>query len=349
VTSELNGPDLLADRPPIVIAEAPRPLAPWSRYEDQIYGGVPSGFEVRFVGGVTDLAEVDLIHTSGSLDRMMRVGRDSSSKERLVKTKEFVSSLKKHRVRLVRTIHEPPPKLRDQHERQAAEILNDATDRFVRVDPSIDSTADEKTETIPYANMAERFLGYPRREREKGRVVALSFQDNGSVAEGLLKTIGFARYSSPLLVLAGRMPSQLSALLQNHSDRNLIQWRDEVISDAAYIEEITASELVFPPDPKTLYGYHLMMMALTFHRPVAVPASALTTRIAEELGEEWIFTYEKKITPAFIDESLKKSEQSRDKRILSIPGRSISETSERYFSLFREVVRETGCDDQVTK
>lgn len=338
MTSELIQAEKEVERPPFLIAEAPRPLAPWSRYEDQIFANLPDDFEVRFVGGVTNLAEVDVIHTSGSLDRMMRIDAKMSSSDKLEKTKSFISALKTHDVRLARTIHEVRTKPADKHQSIAARYLDENTDLFIRVDEAIATAAEDRTETIPYADMTDRFLGFPTRARTPGAILVIAPEGRVIEAESLVKTIGFTREHEPELKIAGQSDPQLIATLDHTATDDRVIWRCENLSDAAYVEEITASDLVFPPDPRTLYGYHLMMLALTFNRPVAVLESSLTKNLAEEIGPTRVITYPISVTPAFIDRALSLVEASRSISHYLPSERALSRVSNRYFQAFRSLL-----------
>jgi len=323
----------------IVLVAVPRPLRPWTRYEDQIFADIPDDFEVRFVGGTTSLEDVALIHASGSLDRMMGVTEGDGTRERLAKTRDFVRLLSKYDVQLVRTIHVPCESFEDDMQREASRLLDAHTALFIAVDSGALPASEHASRVIPYADMTERFIGYPTRDMEAGRIAALAPVGQDDVAQSLARTIGFTRTSGLSLRIAGEATSQLENALGEVALERNTSWRRENLSDAAYIEEITNAELVFPPDPRTLYGYHLMMLSLSFARPVAVPSCAITNSLANELGPEWIVNYDGQITASIIDFAVNRVGPIRGRSAPSMPERRLAEVSRQYFATFRDVVR----------
>lgn len=328
-----------APRPePIVLIEVPRPLRPWSRYEDQIYANVPDDFEVRFVGGRTNLEGVHLIHASGSLDRLIGVNPGTRPKERLLKTRDFVKSLRRNHIKLVRTIHVPDSEFNDRYDEEASKLLDRSTALFIGVDARAVDKKSGPTIVIPYANLADRFDGYPRHDSETGRILAISPLGDDFVAQALARTIEFTRLAGLSVRIGGEASPAFNNLLTELGSTSLVTWRNENLSDGALIEEITSSEIVFPPDTNTLYGYHLMMMALSFDRPVAVPDLPITRSLRERYGSGRVVLYDAPLTAFKTDSLVTELRQDSGMGETGQSAENMAETSRRYFEAFRALV-----------
>src|SRR5699024_8780024 len=126
----------------------------------------------------------DVIHTSESADRLMGISEGATAEERLAKTEEFTRALEVNNVKLVRTIHEPVTSFASELEQKAAELLDAHTSLYIAVDGSAVKDLRGASVILPYANMSERFTGYPTRPMGEYRILGLATEPNDDTLLG---------------------------------------------------------------------------------------------------------------------------------------------------------------------
>lgn len=333
------GPD------PIVLLEASRPLGAWTRYEDQIFAAIPDDITVRFTGGTAALADVDVLHSAGSLDRLLGIPPRTTPLERLKKTQRFVRQLEDSGVALVRTVYGPQRPVADARLAEAARLLDEATSTFIAVDETTETPDSARTVMIPFVDLADRFAGYPVNDQVTGRILSVAPNLLGEAASGVLKTSFLTRVPGLSVRSAGKADADFVTLLETATARTpqVISSRLEPLSDAALVEELTAAELVVVPAPATLPDLHVLMMALAFGRAVLVPTSPAMTALAAEVGAGWVVTYDGPITAEVLDDAMTTVRAAERAPRPDLSARGWDVTGRRYAEAFRTaalVVRE---------
>jgi len=334
----------------MVLLVASSPLSHKLKYVDQVVAAPDADTNVRFhtVGGA--LTDVDIVHVVGSPDAFLGLDQSSSRLERFKRTRNFVAQLSSDGVALVRTLYGPMPELTDPLEAAAAALLDSATTRFVVVDGATRTPDPARTVVIPLADLTEPFAGYPTRDQIFGRLLCISDEELGAVAEGVLKTFFVNRTPGLSLRLAGVAGEAVLAQLERAVDRTpeKITTRNEVLSDAALIEEITAAEFVLVPEPHTLAGYHLIMLALTFGRPVIAPANEMLLALRDEVGASWVIPLASPITAERLDTAIAQARERSNTARPNLTGRGWMETGRQYAKVFRDAVNETRATIEAT-
>lgn len=327
----------------VVVLSASKAPSPRLKYSDQVVTVAGADMVIRFQPSGESLAEVDVMHVAGSLDAVLRLNHRSAPQERLKRTRHFVELLSTNGVALVRTLYGPTPELHHPLEAEAAELLDAATTRFVVVNGATRTPDAVRTVVIPYAEMTERFAGYPTRDQVIGRLLCVADGTLGAVAESALKTFFVARTQNLSLRLAGEADEAVLARLGRAVDRTpeTITTRLEVLSDAALIEEITAAEFVLVPEPRTLAEYHLIMMALTFGRPVLAPVNEMLLALRREVGEAWVVPLELPITAERLDTAIAQARALPKTARPDLTGRGWEATGQRYAQILCDAVDET--------
>lgn len=334
-----------AERGVVVLAASGTP-SPKLKYTDQVVAVPGADMEIRFQqsfsSAVESLADVDVVHVAGSLDTFLRLNHRSSPQARLERTLQFVELLSTHGIALVRTLYGPTPELNHPLEAEAAKLLDAATTRFVVVDGATKSPDAARTVSIPYADMTERFAGYPTRDRVVGRLLCVADGTLDAVAEGALKTFFVTRTQNLSLRLAGQADEATLAELERAVARTpeSITTRIGVLSDAALIEEITAAEFVLAPEPRTLAGYQLIMMALTFGQPVLAPVNEMLLALRREVGDAWVIPLELPITAERLDSAIAQARALRTTERPNLTDRGWEATGRRYARVLRDAVDE---------
>ncbi len=320
--------------------------SPKLKYADQVVA-VPGAdmvirFQHSFLSAVESLADVDVVHVAESLDTFLRLNHRATPQERLKRTRHFVELLSTHGVALVRTLYGPTPEVNHPLEAEAAKLLDAATTRFVVVDGATTTPDAARTVAIPHAEMTERFAGYPTRDQVVGRLLCVADGTLGAVAESALKTFFVARTQGLSLRLAGEAGETVLVELERAMARTpeTITTRIAVLSDAALIEEITAAEFVLVPEPRTLAGYHLIMMALTFGRPVLAPVNEMLLALRREVGDAWVVPLELPITAERLDTAIAQARALKKSERPDLTGRGWEATGQQYARVLRDAVDE---------
>lgn len=320
---------------PLVVLDASRGPGAWARFTDQVYAELPKDMSVRFFENATRLDGVDAIHASDGLNRLLMVGRNTTPTERLENTKSLIAQVHAQGIALVRTIFGPLRAVPTHHE-ESTRLLDEATTTFVAIDDRTESPNPARTVRVPFAELSQRFMGYPVKQRVKGRVLALSTGVGRLDGEQLLSALTLARVPGLSLRLAGL------ALHFRSLDRLIssgdcdVTTRFELLSDAAMIEEITAAELVTVPEVTTLAGLHLLMMVLSCERPALVPSTPHISSLAALTGDAWVISYDGALKPETIVSTMHAVRSDARAQQPYLPDRSIRMTGRRYADVFRD-------------
>lgn len=321
----------------LVVLEASRILGAWTRYEDHVVAAVPDDIDLRFTGGTAELGDVNVVHAGGSLDRLITVGRGSSPAERLAKSKRFTDALERGGIGLVRTVYGEQLPPTDPDSQEAARLLDAATTTYVIVDAATKTPDPRRTVLIPFAELSERFIGYPVKRKVSGRILAVSPQDLEGAAAGVLKSSFLTRTPDLTFRVAGRADPDISALVRRAEERSPLTFsaRLELLSDAAVIEEITGAELVVVPEADTLDALHLVLLSLSFARPVLVRSSPSMLALADEIGAEWVVTYAEHVSAAALDAAVATVRNAQAGSQPDLTRRGMQTIGERYVEVFR--------------
>lgn len=334
----------------IVVLAASSPPSHKVKYVDQVAAALDVDMTIRFRQSGGALDGVDVVHMVGSSDPFFRLTHSSGSRERLKRIRQFVEQLSTHGVALVRTVYGSAPEDLHPVEAEAAALLDSATTRFIAVD-GVTSTPDpSRTIIIPHAELSERFAGYPTRSKVPGRLLCINDEAPGTTAEGVLRTFFLSRTKGLSVRLAGALDEASRAEVERAVGRTpeSVTSRDETLSDAALVEEISAAEFVVVPEPQTLAGYHLLMMALTFNRPVLAPANEMVLALRDQVGESWVVPLATPITAERLDAAISQARQILPSDGPCLSGRGWTEIGRRYALVLQEAVSEVRATVELT-
>jgi len=306
-------------------------------YVDQIVGieGTPTpGVELRFFEGKLPHTDMDVVHLHRS---SVLLGKGSRWK-RLARMADFVLQARRRKIAVVRTLTPADVNGQGGRLRQAANLLLDqVTTSYVVLDETTRTPRSRPVTVIPHAHYRERFLGYPRSETVPGRVLRIGAalpKNTAGALGGLLLTetpgLTLRVVGKPaeggtfrLKALAERDPERVSVLL-------------EKISDGSTVQEITAAELVLVPKVTELEDMQVLYLALSLDRPVLVPATELTRRLAEKVGPGWVTLYDGTLGPETVDAAVAGLRATPPTGSPQLDAPDLEATSEMYLKVFRE-------------
>lgn len=281
----------LEQSPTLKVLVSGRPPSHRVRYVDQILGdssisSPPGGIEFEYRDAPTGRDAVDVVHLTESA--AVLGDRRVSESEKAFRATRFTRALRRRRVALVRTVgaeHVGPSGISP-----AEAILDRATAKYIVQSPRFVSAHRPDATIIPHSHMRFRFLGYPRGNARAGRLLFITPNSFHSSYEAALKVFAYADLPSQSLRIVGKVPSSLTSsfarTINRHGTR--IALRDESISDAARVCEISLAELVIVAAPETDESLSTIMLALSLDRPVLVEDTPVTRDLAEEVGRSWV-------------------------------------------------------------
>lgn len=320
--------------------EAHRQPAPSAAYVDQVIGSGDQGIDFRFFGGMLRSYDGDVVH----VHRDLPLGRRSAGGLRRVGVAvAFVALLKRHRIALVRTLHEPNAARHGRWERLATWIVDRATTSFVVLDPDTPVPGGRTAEVVPYGHFRDRYLGYPRADKVDGRVLCIGSEELTPAAIRPLRVFSVTRTPGLSLRLVGPAPRAVAeaAARAVAAMPEKVSVRLERVSDAAMVQEISAAEIVSVPGVERPADRAIAFLALSLDRPLLVRDGRAARRLAEEVGQGWVRRYSGPITAAVIDEAIEAVRSDAPAGRPQLDGRDWDTISATYADIFRAAAART--------
>ncbi|WP_394278999.1 hypothetical protein [Microbacterium sp.] len=281
---------------------------------------------------IRDPRDVDVVHLI-SPDAVIG-GPRTAAAERLRRATAFAVHVQRRRIALVQT-------LVGQGVRSPAEqVLDRVTTAFIARDGHQSTPDASRTRVIPHSHLRDRFLGYPRARAIAGRAVMVAPATLDAAYEAPVKVFAAADIPGSSLRIVGRAPAPLAASFARSAGRSgeRVVIRDESLSDAERVAEITASEFVVIAAPETLESHATLLLAVSLGRPVLVEETPATAALAAEIGAEWVRTHPGRLTIARLEDavaSLNGAIPTHDPRL---DDRAPNVVASMYRDLYRDAV-----------
>jgi beta-1,4-mannosyltransferase len=322
---------------PIRVVVSSRPPAHGVGYVDQLVGddsagAAPAEVALEFREDALGASSPDVAHLT-SLAAVIGDHRVPAG-EQVWKAKRFVKALKRRRIALVRTVFENQPRP------SAAElIIDDATTAYICLSPSVEPPRGRTATVIPHSHLRARFLGYPTVQPGPRRLLFLSAGVLPAAYEGPLKVFALADLPGWTLRIVGRASATRASSFARTAalHRSRITLLDSSISDAARVEEITATALVVAAAPDSYETLRTIMLALSLDRPVLVEATPSTTRLAQEVGGGWVRTHEGRLTAEALEAAVRDLEAHPPVGRPDLEDREPNAVAAQYAAVFRAV------------
>ena len=320
-----------------MVHETHRPPAPILRYIDQIVGMPSPATDFRYSQGVLTRFDVDVVHVAEpNLDLLLGT-RGAGAPQRLLASLALARNLRRHRVALVRTLHPGIVRRRRRIERLVNRVLDDVTNAYVVFDESAETPDPTRTTVIPHAHFRERFVGYPRGEQVRGRMLCIAGSVLPESARDLLAMARVTNAEEVTLRLAGVAPEALEASLRSVVARHpaVLSARFESLSDGARVQEIDSAELVVIPQTDSLEELQLVFVALSRDRPVLTPRTDAMAAVAASVGASWVHLTEGPITAEAVDTAFAALRAAPRQQRPALDGRDLATTRAAYAAVFR--------------
>lgn len=266
-------------------------------YVDQLLGDdsageAPSGLVRTFDTNPSRTRDVDVVHLT-NIDKA--IGRPHTSEQsRIRRAKQFVKHLRRHRIALVLTVSGEEV----GRTRSCAEAIIDAA-AAARISMStVASAPGHEVTVIAHSHLRDRYLGFPRGEAVPGRILITAHTLFPAEYVAAVKVFGVADLPGWNMRIAGGVSDDdLGSYLRTLGDHpDSISLRNEELSDAARVVEVTEAEIVLIAAPDTYEAQSIMLHALSLDRPVLVEDTPGTQALADEVGASWVRRYSGPLT-----------------------------------------------------
>lgn len=320
---------------PAVLVSA-RPPRHQLDYVDQLIGDDSAGDAPRvaileFRTDPTRVHGIDVVHLT---DSATVVGdARTPPREQTRRAKRFVRLLHRRRIALVRTVHGDE----SAHTSPRADaILDAAAVKVIAMSPLTRATAAEMM-IIGHSHLRERYLGFPRREPVPGRMLFTAISVLHLDYERAMTVCGVADAPGWSLRIAGKLPAEREeSFLRTLADHTeTMSLRDEVLSDAARVEEISQAEVVAIAAHGSYETHALVFLALSLDRPVLVEDSAQMRALADEVGPSWVRRHEGPLTARTLEEALAALRADPPTGRPDLDARDPNAVSARYAEVYR--------------
>ena len=241
---------------------------------------------------------VDVIH----LTDIATVLGDHGARARTRRAKRFVRFLRRRRIALVRTLGG------EEANRgiSRAEAIVDAAATTVLALYPMTAADGRPAQVVAHSHLRDRFLGFPRQESVPGRLLITAVTTLHPSCRTALAVFGLADLPNWTLRVAGKVPvGHEEAFMRTVADHpESISLRDELISDAICVSEVSQAEIVIIGEAEAYGSQSILMLALSLDRPILVEDTEQTRSLAEEVGASWVRRHTGPLTADVLERTL---------------------------------------------
>lgn len=298
---------------------------------DDSNGQAPKDFLLEFRTDPFRSHGVDVIHLTDITTVLG--GRRTPERERTRRAKRFAKMLRRRRIALVRT-------LRGGEATRAASRAEAIVDAAATTVTSLEPTASadgRATVVVEHSHFRDRFLGFPRETPVAGRALITAIHALHPSTRAAIGVFGVACLPDWTLRIAGRAPSDFAddyaRTLAEHTDS--VSMRDEALSDAASVEEVSRAEIVIIPAPTSYQSLAVAMLALSLDRPILVEDSEQMRSLADEVGTSWVRRHTGPLTAHALEEALAGFRADPPTGRPNLDARAPNQISARYSAVYR--------------
>lgn len=326
----------------IVVLETTRPPDGTTRYVDQVVTYADPRFRfvylsIRVLAGQRfDIFHVHwpevLVRGRTALETAVRSGM----------LRLLIRTLRIRRVPIVRTLHNlEPHEPGSDTERRALRALDDATTSFVALNP-LTIPPHGSAVHIPHGHYRDRLTGQAGIQPERGRLLYIGRVEPYKKVDRLIET--FPRIGLPGLTLriVGKPTPALRAVIEAAAQRERrITTKLGWVTDEELAAEVAAAELVCLPYTD-LHNSGILLVALSLDRPVLVPDTPTTRRMAQEVGGNWVQLFEGELEPDHVAAALHAVRERAPQERPMLDGRDWQVVAAGYARVFDDALRSTG-------
>ncbi|GAA4694274.1 GDP-mannose--glycolipid 4-beta-D-mannosyltransferase [Promicromonospora umidemergens] len=242
---------------------------------------------------------------------------------------------------VVRTVHDvAPQESGDRLAKSFLDRLDRRTALWIRLDATTPLPPGVRAATIPHGHYRSVFPPDPRTRAEPGRLLLFGRIRRNKGIERLLDV--FRAVNDPVmrLTVVGRCQD---VALADHIEAvaaadDRIEARLESVPDDVLARAVRRAELVVLPYQDT-YDVGAALLALSLDRPVLVTRSAAADALAHEVGEGWVFMFDRVLQPADLLRATAVARMTRERGTRPhLDERDWERVGRRHAEVYRKVV-----------
>ncbi|MDJ0378966.1 glycosyl transferase [Cryobacterium sp. PH31-L1] len=211
----------------------------------------------------------------------------------------LLARLRLRRTAVVRTLHNVRShELSPRHDQRLLHRFDQMTTLWIRLNPFTPVPAGALEHTIPHGDYRDWYAEYSPGTPVPGRLLYFGLIRAYKGVDALVESFSQIDGGEPgaltptLRILGAPQSSAIAQSLQLAAAGDArIEFVLRHASDAELAAAIYAAELVVLPYAE-MHNSGAALLALSLDRPVLVPENAVTTALAEEVGAEWVLTYD---------------------------------------------------------
>lgn len=253
----------------------------------------------------------------------------------------FILRVRIARAALVRTVHNVAPhEVGPPLERWVLSHLDSATTMWIVLNAATPTVAPSRTRLLPHGHYRDWYQLQDATSSVPGQILTFGLQRAYKGTNTLIEAFGaLPRASEFQLRICGKpATTQDRAEIAERAASNASVHVDlRFLTDAELAQEIGRSEVVVLPY-RAMHNSGAALLALSLNRPIVVPRSAATDLLAEEFGQEWVFTYEGELSGAALQSALQRVRGTRRDHEVDMKSRDWGHLARLLEQIYREAV-----------
>ncbi|RKR72935.1 glycosyl transferase [Frondihabitans australicus] len=217
-------------------------------------------------------------------------------------------------------------------------LLDRRTTLVIRLTDSTPVPPGVLSETIPHGHYRDWYPRPDGSERQAGHVAYFGLIRPYKGVEDLVSV--FRELPGDVSLTAAGKPS--SDELRDEL-RRLADGDDRIDLDLRYLDDdalartVGRAELVVLPH-RSMHNSGSVLAALSLDRPVLVPATEINTRLAEEVGPEWVYEYDDTLRASDIERALEGASRLTGDDRPDLSGREWDDAGRRHVEAYRRAI-----------
>lgn len=332
-----------SSRPHITVLLSLAPPDGTTRYVVQLIEGVPPEVTLLFFSWWTALfGRFDVFHVHWP-EYLVRGRNPLVRFARSLLFSTLLLRLHLGRKPIVRTAHNLfPHESGGRLEQFLLRACDKQTSLFIRLNRATEMGERENVVTILHGHYKDRFNHHHLPPRIAGRLLYFGLIRPYKGVEDLLAVFLQMTDKGLSLRIVGKPLGDLGPLVADACRKEpRVTARLEFVADDVLVHEIGQAELVILPY-KEMQNSGSLLVALSLGRPVLAPASPSNALIADEVGANWLFTYEGSLTREIIEDALMRSRSSFKGASPDLSGRDWAVVGGAHYRAYQQAVA-TSC------
>ncbi|MCZ4278362.1 glycosyltransferase [Rhodococcoides yunnanense] len=294
-----------------------------TKYVVQISEGMPDDIELKYFSWRAALIEkYDVFHVHWP-EFLMRA---RSRPRKTAKTLLFVLltlRLTIRRTPVVRTLHNlHPHETGGRIESTLLSWLDRRVTDYIRLNPMTVAPTGRRCTTILHGHYKDWFTATGETSRIDGRILNFGLIRPYKGVEELLDLVKNEGDPEWLLRIVGKPIDERmrERILEKTGQSTKISLKLQFVSDEELVDEILQCELVVLPY-RSFHNSGVALLSLSMGRPILVPGNDVSNALRDEVGDEWVHTFEGTVKVSDIRESLYSSRRPSAQRPPELSGR----------------------------